>query len=161
MAAPSPTRFSPSSPLPESQSTIFDNFFPLLLCIAQNEGEYEAVFGFVQGVYGGEGAETIINVWAEPKVFMRGTWKVLADGKSEGVQLLEDEDAEKHHEGIRPPSTSTLTVYPRSKLTFVSRSTYIVLPMPPPPHQNGTGLGSAFGKAQRKEKNKLAWKFER
>ncbi len=65
--APSPTYFPPSSPLPKSQSTIIDNFFPFLLCIAQTEGEYEAVFGFVQGVYAGEGAETIINVWASQK----------------------------------------------------------------------------------------------
>ncbi len=60
---------------------IIDNFFLLLLCIAQTEGEYEAVFGFVQGMYAGEGAETIINVWGEPEMSMRGTWKVLADGK--------------------------------------------------------------------------------
>ncbi|PBK82685.1 hypothetical protein ARMGADRAFT_1090132 [Armillaria gallica] len=75
LAAPSPTRFSPSSPLPESRSTIIDTFFLRLLCIAQTEREYEAVFDFVQGVYASEGAETIISVWGEPEVFMRDTWK--------------------------------------------------------------------------------------
>ncbi|PBK60101.1 hypothetical protein ARMSODRAFT_1090516 [Armillaria solidipes] len=74
------------------------------------EGEYETVFDFVQGVYAGEGAETIINVWGEPEVFM---------------------------------------------------STYTVLPTPPPPPRNDTGLKSTVGKAQRREKDKLAWKFER
>ncbi|KAK0245016.1 hypothetical protein EDD85DRAFT_2942 [Armillaria nabsnona] len=60
------------------------------------EGKYEAVFGFVQGVYASEGAVTIINVWGEPEVFMRRTWKVLVDGKWEGVQsLVVEEDAEK------------------------------------------------------------------
>ncbi len=78
-------RFPPSSPLPESQSTIIDTFFLRLLCIAQTEGEYEAVFDFVQGVYASEGAETIINVWGKPGMFMRGTRKVLADGKWDGV----------------------------------------------------------------------------
>ncbi len=33
---------------------IFDTFFLRLLCIAQTEGEYEAVFDFFQGVYAGE-----------------------------------------------------------------------------------------------------------
>ncbi|PBK89298.1 hypothetical protein ARMGADRAFT_1083835 [Armillaria gallica] len=79
----------------ESPYTIIDNFFPRLLCIAQTEGEYMAVFDFVQAVYAGEGVETIINMWGEPEVFMRVTWKVLADGKWEGVQSLEvEEDAE-------------------------------------------------------------------
>ncbi len=37
------------------------------------EGECEAMFDFVPGVYAGERAETIIDVWGEPEVFMRGT----------------------------------------------------------------------------------------
>ncbi len=53
------------------------------------------MFDFVQGVYAGEGIETIINVWGEPEVFMRVPWKVLADEKWEGIQSLEvEEDAE-------------------------------------------------------------------
>ncbi len=71
---------SPSSPLPESQSTIIDNFFLRLLCIAETEGKYEAMFDIVQGVYASEGAATIISVWGESEVFMRGMWKVFADG---------------------------------------------------------------------------------
>ncbi len=50
------------------------------------------MFGFVQGVYAGE---TIINVWGEPEVFLRGTWTVLADGKWDGVPVTGgSEDAE-------------------------------------------------------------------
>ncbi len=51
-----------------------------------------------------------------------------------------------------------LIIYPRSKLTFGSRSTCTILPTPRPPPRNDTGL---VGKAQRKEKDKLAWKLER
>ncbi len=29
------------------------------------------MFGFVQGMYAGEGAVMIINVWGEPEVFMQ------------------------------------------------------------------------------------------
>ncbi len=36
-----------------------------------------------------------------------------------------------------------------------------MLPTPPPPPQNDTGLESAVGKARLKEKYKSAWKFER
>ncbi len=56
---------------------------------------------------------------------------------------------------------STLTIYPRFKLIFVSSSTYTVLLMLPPPPRNDTGLESAVGKARLKEKYKSAWKFER
>ncbi|PBK84818.1 hypothetical protein ARMGADRAFT_1087977 [Armillaria gallica] len=43
-----------------------------------------------------------------------------------------------------------------------TESTYTMLPTPPPPPQNDTGLESAFGKALLKEKyHKSAWKFER
>ncbi len=35
------------------------------------------MFDFIQGVYAGEGAETM---WDEPEVFMRGMWKALAVG---------------------------------------------------------------------------------
>ncbi len=58
LAAPSPTHFFPSSPLPESQSTIIDNFFLCLLCIVEIEGKYEAMFDIVQGMYASEGAAT-------------------------------------------------------------------------------------------------------
>ncbi|KAK0433489.1 uncharacterized protein EV420DRAFT_1489116 [Desarmillaria tabescens] len=33
------------------------------------------------------GVETIVNVQCEPEVFMRGTWKDLADGKCDGMKL--------------------------------------------------------------------------
>ncbi len=60
---------------------IIDTFFLRLLCIAQTKGKYEAVFDFFQGVYTGERAEMIFNVWGELEMFMRVMWKVLADGK--------------------------------------------------------------------------------
>ncbi len=85
---------------------------------------------------------------------------MLEDGKWEDIQsLVVEEDAEKISRRTHLPSTSTFTVYPRSKLMFVSRSRYTVLPTPP--LINDTSLESAVGKAQLKEKDKLAWKFER
>ncbi|KAK0462579.1 Metallo-dependent hydrolase [Desarmillaria tabescens] len=74
-----------------SQCTIIDTHTHLLSTFAlyrskYPEGQYETAFDFVKGVYAGKGVETIVDVWCEPEVFMRGTWKELADGKWEGIQ---------------------------------------------------------------------------
>ncbi|SJL11823.1 uncharacterized protein ARMOST_15234 [Armillaria ostoyae] len=74
-----------------SKSTIIDTHTHLLSTFAlyrskYPEGKYETAFDFVEGVYAGKGVETIVDVWCEPEVFMRGTWKELADGKWQGIQ---------------------------------------------------------------------------
>ncbi|KAK0199546.1 hypothetical protein DFS33DRAFT_1388510 [Desarmillaria ectypa] len=74
-----------------SQSSIIDTHTHLLSTFAlyrskYPEGQYETVFDFVKGVYAGKGVGTIVDVWCEPEVFMRGTWKALADGKWEGIE---------------------------------------------------------------------------
>ncbi|PBK64190.1 hypothetical protein ARMSODRAFT_996849 [Armillaria solidipes] len=56
-----------------------------LYCSKYPEGEYETAFDFVEGVYAGEEVETVVDVWCEPEVFMRGTSKELADGRWEGI----------------------------------------------------------------------------
>ncbi|KAK0429873.1 hypothetical protein EV421DRAFT_1913836 [Armillaria borealis] len=75
-----------------SKSTIFDIHTHLLSTFAlyrskYPEGKYETAFDFVEGVYAGKGVETIVDVWCEPEVFMRGTWKELADGKWEPLRV--------------------------------------------------------------------------
>ena len=71
------------------------------------------MFAFVRGVYASDGAKMIINVWGEPEMFVRGTWKLRADGKYDGVLSLGiQEDAENIMQEfistVRPPWPSTL-----------------------------------------------------
>ncbi|KAK0438372.1 hypothetical protein EV421DRAFT_2010654 [Armillaria borealis] len=58
-----------------SKSTIIDTHTHLFRS-KYPEVQYDTAFDFVEGVYSGKG----------PEVFMRGTWKELANGKWEGVQ---------------------------------------------------------------------------
>ncbi|PBK60100.1 hypothetical protein ARMSODRAFT_1026887 [Armillaria solidipes] len=74
-----------------SKSTLIDTHTHLLLTFAlyrskYPEGQYDTAFDFVEGLYSGTGVETIIDVWCEPEVLMRETWKELADRNWEGVQ---------------------------------------------------------------------------
>ncbi|PBK84827.1 hypothetical protein ARMGADRAFT_1087987 [Armillaria gallica] len=53
----------------------------------------------LKGIYAGGGVQTIVNLSSEPDVFMRGTWKELADGKWEGIKHQFAIEGVHPHEG--------------------------------------------------------------
>ncbi|KAG7440225.1 uncharacterized protein BT62DRAFT_632202 [Guyanagaster necrorhizus] len=76
------------------------------------DGQYETVFDFVKGAYVGKGMETIVDVWREPEVFMRGTWKELADGKWEGIKY-------RFVNGVHPHEAKSFTLIVESEILTV------------------------------------------